>query len=86
MRYVSSIMEDTGHRTIRAARTSDGSLTSDPDALFHTVLNSFQAQHGEELPTLEPHTRRTIHNNVTKVVQRQQRRTSKYTPSNIPVL
>ena len=56
LRYVSRILEDTGRRTIHGVRTPEGGLTNDPEAILQAVLDSFQAQHGEALPDLEPHT------------------------------
>ena len=82
--YISCILEDTGRRTIHALRSPDGGLTSSPTTILQAVLDSFQAQHGDALPTLDPHTRSTIRNNVPKVFNRQQRRTIKHTPFSIP--
>ena len=60
LRYVSRILEDTGRRTIHTVPTPKGGLSNDPDAVLQAVLDSFQSQHGDALPELNPHTRSTI--------------------------
>ena len=74
LRYVSRILEDTGLRTIHAVRIPEGGFTNDPDAVLQAVLDSFQAQHGDALPDLDPHTRSTIREHVPRVFNRKQRR------------
>ena len=86
LRYVSCILEDTGCHIIHAVRTTDGGLTSDPDAVLRAVLDSIQAQHGDAFPTLHPHTRSTIHNNIPQVFNRQQRCGIQRTAFSIPGL
>ena len=49
-------------------------------------MDSFEAPHGDALPTLDPHTRSTIRDNVTKVSNREQRRAIEHTPFSIPEL
>ena len=67
LQYVSRALEDAGCPTIHAVRTPEGGLTNDPDAVLQAVLDSFQAQHGDPLPELDPHTRSTIRKHVPKV-------------------
>ena len=75
LRYVSRVLEDTGRRTIHAVRTPKRGLTIIPDAVLQAVLDSFQAQHGDALPDLEPETRSTLREHVPKVSKREKRRT-----------
>ena len=86
LRYVSRILEDTGRRTINAVRDPEGGLTNDPDAVIQAVLDSFQAQHGDALPELDPHTRNTIREHVPRVFNREQRRAIKHDPFSISEL
>ena len=86
LRYVSRILEDTGRRTIHAVRTPEGCLTNDPDAVLHAVLDSFQAQHGDALPELGPHTRNTIREHVPRVSNREQRRAIEHDPFSVSEL
>ena len=86
LRYVSRILEDTGRRTIHAVRTSEGGLTNDLDAVLQAVLDSFQAQHGDALPELDPHTRNTIREHVPRVFNREQRRAIEHDPFSISEL
>ena len=86
LRYVSRILEDTGRRTIHAVRTPEGGLTNDPDAVLQAVLNSFQAQHEDALPELDPHTRSTIREHVPRVFNREQRRAIEHDPFSISEL
>ena len=86
LRYISRILQDTGRRSIRAVRIPDGGLTSDRNTVLQDVLDSFQAQHGDALPTLDPHTRSTIRDNVPKVFNREQWRAIEDTPFSIPEL
>ena len=86
LRYVSRILEDTGRRTIHAVRTPEGGLTNDPDAVLQAVLDSFQAQHGDALPELDPHTRNTIREHVPRVFNREQRRVIEHDPFSISEL
>ena len=86
LRYVSRILEDTGRRTIHAVRTPEGGLTNDPDADLQAVLDSFQAQHGDALPELDPHTRNTIREHVPWVFNREQRRAIEHDPFSISEL
>ena len=86
LRYVSRILEDTGRRTIHAVRTPEGGLTNDPDAVLQAVLDSFQAQHGDALPELDPHTRNTIREHVPRVFNREQRRAIEHDPFSISEL
>ena len=72
--YISRILEDTGRHTIHAVRTPEGGLTNDPDAVLQAVLESFQAQHGDAFPELDPHTRNTNREHVPRVFNREQRR------------
>ena len=83
LRDVSRALEDTGHRTIHAVRTPEGGLTNDPDAVLQAVLDSFQAQHRNALPELDPHTRSTIREHVPKVFNREQRRAIEHDPFSI---
>ena len=83
LRYVSCILEDTGRRTIHAVPTPEGGLTNDPDAVLQAVLDSFQAQHGDALPELDPHTRSTIREHVPRVFNREQRRAIEHNPFSI---
>ena len=86
LRYVSRILEDTGRRTIHAIRTPEGGLTNDPDAVLQAVLDSFQAQHGDALPELNPHTRNTIREHVPRVFNREQPRAVEHDPFSISEL
>ena len=86
LRYVSRILEDTGRRTIHAVRTPEGGLTNDPDAVLQAVLDSFQAQHGDALPELDPHTGNTICEHVPRVFNREQRRAIEHDPFSISEL
>ena len=86
LRYVSRILEDTGRRTIHAVRTPEGGLTNDPDAVLQAVLDGFQAQHGDALPELDPHTRNTIREHVPRVFNRKQRRAIEHDPFSISEL
>ena len=86
LRYVSRILEDTGRRTIHGVRTPEGGLTNDPDAVLEAVLDSFQAQHGDDLPELDPHTRNTIREHVPRVFNREQRRAIEHDPFSISEL
>ena len=86
LRYVSRILEDTGRRTIHAVRTPEGGLTNDPDAVLQAVLDSFQAQHGDALPELDPHTRNTIREQRLRLFNREQQRAIKHDPFSISEL
>ena len=86
LRYVSRILEDTGRCTIHSMCTPKGGLTNNPNAVFQAVLDSFQAQHGDALPELDPHTRSTIREHVPRVFNREQRRAIKHDPSSISEL
>ena len=86
LQYVGRIMEDTGRCTIHAVRTPEGGLTNDPDAVLQAVLDSFQAQHGDALPELDPHTRSTICEHVPRVFNREQRRVIEHDPFSISEL
>ena len=61
-------------------------LNNDPDAFLQAVLDSFQAQHGDALPELDPHTRSTIRELVPKVFNREQRRAIDHDPFSISEL
>ena len=67
-------------------RTPEGGLTNDPDAVLQAVLDSFQAQHGDALPELDPHTRNTIREHVPRVFNREQRRAIEHDPFSISEL
>ena len=86
LQYPSRILEDTGRRTIHAVRTPEGVLTNVPDAVLQAVLDSLQAQHGDALPDLEPHTRSTIREHVPRVFNREQRHTIEHDPFSISEL
>ena len=86
LRYVSRFLEDTGRGTIHAVCTPEGGLTNDPDAVLQAVLDSFQAQHGDALPELDPHTRNTIREHVPRVFNREQRRAIEHDPFSISEL
>ena len=86
LRYVSRILEDTGRRTIHGVRTPEGGLTNDPDAVLQAVLHSFQAQHGDALPHLDPHTRSTIREHVPRVFKPEQRGAIEHDPFSISEL
>ena len=86
LRYVSRVLEDTGRCTIHVVRTPDGGLTNDPNSVLQAVLDSFQAQHGDALPELNPHTRSTIREHVPKVFNQEQRRAIEHTTFNSPEL
>ena len=77
LRYVSRI---------HAVRTPEGGLTNDPDAVLQAVLDSFQAQHGDALPELDPHTRSTIREHVPRVFNREKRRAIEHDPFSISEL
>ena len=84
LRYVSRILEDTGRCTIHAMRTPEVGFTNDPDAGLQAVQDSFQAQHGDALPDLDPNTRSTIRK--PRVFNREQPRAIKHDPSSISEL
>ena len=86
LRYVSRILEGTGRGTIHAVRTPEGGLTNDPDAVLQAVLDRFQAQHGNALPDLDPHTRSTIREHVPRVFNCEQRRAVEHDPFSISEL
>ena len=86
VRYVSRVLEVTGHHTIHAVRTPDGGLTKDPDTVLQAVLDSFQAQHGDALPELDFHTRSTIREHVPKFFNQEQGRVIEHDPFSIPEL
>ena len=67
-------------------RTPEGGLTNDPDAVLQAVLDSFQAQHRDALPELNPHTRNTIREHVPGVFNREQRRAMEHDPFSISEL
>ena len=67
-------------------RTAEGGLTNDPDAVLQAVLDSFQAQHGDALPELDPHTGNTIREHVPRVFNREQRRAIEHDPFSISEL
>ena len=83
MQYVSRILENMGRRTIQAVRTPEGGLTNNPDAVLQAVLDSFQAQHGDALPELDPHTRSTIREHVPRVFNPEQRHAIEQNPFTI---
>ena len=66
--------------------TPDGGLINDPETVLQAVLHSFQAQHGDALPEVDPHTRSTICEHVPKVFNQEQRRTIEHDPFSIPEL
>ena len=80
LQYVSCVLEDTGHRTIHVVCIPDGDLTDIPDNVLQTVLDSFQEQHGDALPKIDPHTGTTIREHVLKVFNREQRRAIEHDP------
>ena len=86
LQYVSRILEDTGRRTIHAVRTPEGGLSNDPNAVLRAVLASFQAQHGDALPDLDPHTRSTFCEHVPRVFNREQQRAIEHDPFSISEL
>ena len=86
LRYVSRLLEDTGRRTIHAVPTPEGGLINDPNAVLQAVLDSFQAQHGDALPKLNPHTRSTIRKHVPRVFNWEQRRAMEHDPFSISEL
>ena len=59
---------------------------NDPDAVLQAVLDSFEAQHGDALPELDPHTRNTIREHVPRVFNREQRRAIEHDPFSISEL
>ena len=63
--------------------TPEGGLTNDPDAVLQAALASFQAQHRDNLPELDPHTRSTIREHVPRVFNREQRRAIEHNPFRI---
>ena len=67
-------------------RTPERGLTNDPDAVLQAVLDSFQAQHGDALPKLDPHTRSTVRKHVPRVFKREQRRAIEHHPFSISEL
>ena len=67
-------------------RTPEGGLTNDPDAVLQAVLDSFQAQHGDALPQLDPHTRNIIREHVPRVINREQQRAIEHDPFSISEL
>ena len=85
-KYVSCLLRNTGRCTIHAVLSPDGGLTNDPDTVHQTVPNSFQAQHGEALCTLDPHTRSSIRENIPKNFTREQQQAIEHTPFSIPEL
>ena len=86
LRYVSCILDDTGRCTTQAVRTPEGGLTNASDAVLQAVLDSLQAQHGDTLPKLDPHTGSTIREHVPRVFNREQRRTIEQDPFSISEL
>ena len=80
LQYVSRILEDTGRLTIHAVRNPEGGLTSNADAVLQAVQDSFQAQHGDALPELDPHTRSRIREHVPRIFNRKQRRAIEHDP------
>ena len=72
--YVRRFLEDTGCRTIHSLRTSEWCLTNDLDAVLQAVLDRFQAQQGDALPELDPHTRSTIREHVPRILNQEQQR------------
>ena len=84
--YFSRVLEDTGRRTIHAVRTPEGGLTNDPDAVLQAVLDSFQAQHGDAPPDLDPHTPSTIREHLPRLSNREQRRAIEHDPFGISEL
>ena len=71
---------------MHAVRISEGGLTNDPDAVLQAVQDSFQAQPGDALHKLDPHTRSTIRQHVPRVFHREQRRTIEHDPFSISKL
>ena len=67
-------------------RTPEGGLTNDPDTVLQVVLDCFQAQHGDALPKLDPHTRSTICEHVPRVFNGEQRRAIEHDPFSISQL
>ena len=65
-------------------RIPEGGLTNDPDAVLQAVLDSFQAQHGDALPDLDPQS--TIREHVPRVFNREQRRAIDHDPLSISEL
>ena len=86
LRCVSRVLEDTGHRTVHAVCPRDGGLTNDPDTVLQAALDRFQAQHGDALLELDPHTRSTIREHVPKVFNREQWRAIQNNHFSIPEL
>ena len=64
-------------------RTPEVNLTNDPDTVLQAVLDSFQAQHGDAVPKLDPHTRSTIREHEPKVFNPEQRRAIEQDPFSI---
>ena len=67
-------------------RTPEGGLSNDPNAVLQAVLHSFQAQHGEAIPDLDPNTQSTIREHVPRVFGREQRRPIEHDPFSISEL
>ena len=67
-------------------RTQIRDLIYDPDTFLQAVPENFQSQHGDALPAIDSHTRKTIRENVPKDFNREQRRAIEHSPFSIPEL
>ena len=75
-----------GRGTPHLPRSAHGGLPNDPSTVLQAVLDSFQAHHGEALPELDSHTRRTIREHVPKVFNWEQRHAIEHDPVSITEL
>ena len=53
-------MSDAGHRTITTVQRNDGSLTSEPTAIFQATQDSFLRQHTPTQEALDPNSQHKV--------------------------
>ena len=73
LKHVDKVLEETGHRGIKAVRLQDSTVTSDPKVVLEEVLNSFQRQHNTQDEELSAYTEELI-SHLPKLYNQTQRR------------
>ena len=79
LQHLDKVLGETGHRSIKAVRLQNYTLTNDPKVVLEEVLNSFQRQHNTEDEKLSAYTEELI-SHLPKLYNRTQRRDKRRTP------
>ena len=60
LKHLDNVLGETGHRSIKAVRLQEGTVTNDPKVVLGEILNSFQRQHNTEDKELSAYTEELI--------------------------